>query len=102
MGAVIPRWAKELPKIRPINARAESLVTKPYYRHLVGRNHCLIPASGFYEWERIEGKKKGYKTPLMKEIKICYPPDRICSFICALFHIKPAIILPVTYVIAFL
>jgi len=59
-------------------------------------------ASGFYEWERIEGKKKGYKTPLMKEIKICYPPDRICSFICALFHIKPAIILPVTYVIAFL
>ena len=55
---LIPRWAKELPKIRPINARAESLFTKPYYRHLAGRNHCLIPASGFYEWERIEGKKK--------------------------------------------
>ncbi len=31
---LIPRWAKELPKIRPINARAESLFTKPYYRHL--------------------------------------------------------------------
>ena len=55
---LIPRWAKELPKIRPINARSESLVSKPSYRHLVGRNHCLIPASGFYEWERIEGKKK--------------------------------------------
>ncbi len=55
---LIPYWSKELPKIRPINARAESLVSKPYYRHLVGRNHCLIPASGFYEWERIEGKKK--------------------------------------------
>ena len=26
---LIPRWAKQLPKIRPINARAESLVTKP-------------------------------------------------------------------------
>ena len=26
---LIPHWAKELPKIRPINARAESLVTKP-------------------------------------------------------------------------
>ncbi len=49
---------QELPKIRPINARAESLVSKPYYRHLVGRNHCLIPASGFYEWECIEVKKK--------------------------------------------
>ena len=55
---LIPRWAKELPKIRHINARSESLVSKPSYRHLVGRNHCLIPASGFYEWERIEGKKK--------------------------------------------
>ena len=55
---LIPRWAKELPKIRPINARAESLVSKPSYRHLVGWNHCLIPASDFYEWERIEGKKK--------------------------------------------
>ncbi len=55
---LIPRWAKELPKIRPINARAESLVSKPYYRHLVGRNHCLIPASGFYEWRRIDGAKK--------------------------------------------
>jgi|GEM_PF-358888 len=53
-------------------------------------------------WMMAGGKKKGYKTPLMKEIKICYPPVRICSFICALFHIKPAIILPVTYVIAFL
>ena len=55
---LIPYWAKELPKIRPINARAESLGSKPYYRHLVGRNHCLIPASGFYEWRRIDGKKK--------------------------------------------
>lgn len=55
---LIPHWAKEMPKIRPINARAESLLTKPYYRHLAGRNHCLVPASGFYEWQRIEGKKK--------------------------------------------
>jgi putative SOS response-associated peptidase YedK len=55
---LIPYWAKELPKIRPINARAESLVSKHYYRHLLGRNHCLIPASGFYEWKRIDGKKK--------------------------------------------
>ena len=48
------------------------------------------------------GKKMGDKTTLMKEITICYPPDRICSFICALFHIKPAIILLVTYVVTFL
>jgi len=55
---LVPSWAKERPEIRPINACAELLVSKPSYRHLVGRNHCLIPASGFYEWKHIEGKKK--------------------------------------------
>jgi len=47
---VIPHWAESMPKVRPINARAESLGTKPYFRHMLNRRHCLIPASGFYEW----------------------------------------------------
>jgi len=47
---LVPHWAKEMPKVRPINARAESLGQKPYFRHMVNRSHCLIPASGFYEW----------------------------------------------------
>jgi putative SOS response-associated peptidase YedK len=53
-----PHWAKELPKVRPINARAESLAQKPYFRHMLHRHHCLIPASGFYEWKRSAGPKK--------------------------------------------
>ncbi|NTU44495.1 MAG: SOS response-associated peptidase [Chlorobiaceae bacterium] len=55
---LIPHWAREMPKIRPINARSESLALKPYFRHILNRHHCLIPASGFYEWKRSGGAKK--------------------------------------------
>jgi putative SOS response-associated peptidase YedK len=55
---LIPHWAKELPKVRPINARAETLAVKPYFRHMLHRHHCIIPASGFYEWQRSAGRKK--------------------------------------------
>ncbi|WP_076791450.1 SOS response-associated peptidase [Chlorobium sp. KB01] len=55
---LIPHWAREMPKVRPINARAESLSVKPYFRHMLNRRHCLIPASGFYEWQRSGGAKK--------------------------------------------
>lgn len=55
---MIPHWAKELPKVRPINARAETLAVKPYFRHMLHHHHCIIPASGFYEWQRTAGTKK--------------------------------------------
>ena len=55
---VIPHWAKEMPKVRPINARAETLAIKPYFRQMVHRTHCIIPASGFYEWKQIGQSKK--------------------------------------------
>ncbi len=55
---MIPHWARELPKVRPINARAESLAVKPYFRNMLHRHHCIIPASGFYEWKRVSGSKK--------------------------------------------
>jgi putative SOS response-associated peptidase YedK len=55
---MIPHWAKDRPKVRPINARAETLASKPYFRHMLNRQHCLIPASGFYEWKRTQGTGK--------------------------------------------
>jgi len=55
---LIPHWAKEMPKVRPINARAETLAVKHYFRHMLNRHHCLIPANGFYEWKRTAGPKK--------------------------------------------
>jgi putative SOS response-associated peptidase YedK len=55
---LIPHWAKELPKIRPVNARADNLDTKPFFRHMLNRHHCIVPASGFYEWKHLDNQKK--------------------------------------------
>ena len=47
---LIPSWSKEPKAI--INARSETLVEKPSFRDSFQRRRCLIPADGFYEWER--------------------------------------------------
>jgi putative SOS response-associated peptidase YedK len=50
---LIPWWAKDR-KIaaRNINARIETVATKPTFRDAFERKRCLIPADGFYEWQR--------------------------------------------------
>lgn len=50
---LVPRWAKD-PKVgsRMINARAETLATKNAYKAAFKRRRCVIPADGFYEWQR--------------------------------------------------
>ena len=50
---LVPHWAKD-PKIgsRLINARAESAATKPAFRDALARRRCLLPADGWYEWQR--------------------------------------------------
>lgn len=57
---LIPYWSKDGGQpYSTINARAESIATKPAFREPFRRRRCLVPASGFYEWRR-EGK---YKQP---------------------------------------
>ena len=55
---LIPSWAKD-PKIgnRMINARSETAAEKPSFRTAFKRRRCLIPADGYYEWQK-QGKKK--------------------------------------------
>lgn len=55
---LVPFWAKDL-KIgsRMINARSETVADKPAFRRAFAKRRCLIPADGFYEWEKIEGSK---------------------------------------------
>jgi putative SOS response-associated peptidase YedK len=50
---LIPSWAKDA-KIgyRLINARADTVATKPSFRSAFKRRRCLVVADGFYEWKR--------------------------------------------------
>lgn len=58
---LIPSWAKD-PGMgsRMINARAETVAEKPAYRNAFRYRRCLIPASGFYEWQQQNGGKQPY------------------------------------------
>ena len=58
---LIPSWSKD-PAIgnRLINARAETASQKPSFRNAFKRHRCLIPASGFYEWQRRELRKQPF------------------------------------------
>jgi putative SOS response-associated peptidase YedK len=55
---LIPHWAKDM-KIgySMINARAETVSSKPAFRNAFRHRRCLIPADGFYEWQVIPGSK---------------------------------------------
>ncbi|MGG7056077.1 SOS response-associated peptidase [Nitrosomonas sp. ANs5] len=55
---LIPNWAKDTKKLPLMfNARAESLTTKPIFKHAFRRQRCLIPASGFFEWKLLPDSK---------------------------------------------
>lgn len=56
---LIPSWAKDASSgSRMINARAETVHEKPAFRHAFRSRRCIIPASGFYEWQTEAGKKQ--------------------------------------------
>ncbi|HVY46392.1 MAG TPA: SOS response-associated peptidase [Minicystis sp.] len=52
----LPHWAKDAKEAaKAINARSESVRSKPTFRDACARGRCLVPADGFYEWT---GEKK--------------------------------------------
>jgi len=58
---LIPSWAKDRAVgSRMINARAETVAQKPAFRAAFRRRRCLVLADGFYEWQRLDGKKWPY------------------------------------------
>jgi putative SOS response-associated peptidase YedK len=55
---LIPHWAKDMDiGYHTINARAETVASKPAFRNAFRYRRCLIPANGFYEWQVVPGSK---------------------------------------------
>jgi hypothetical protein len=56
-----PSWAKDSSKAAAmINARSETAARKPTFCDALKFRRCLIPADGFYEWQRIGKAKQPY------------------------------------------
>lgn len=55
---LVPSWAKDTKNSQHlINARSETVREKPSFRAAFQHRRCLIPATGFYEWARRDGKQ---------------------------------------------
>jgi len=55
---LVPSWAKTADGPPLVNARADTVATKPTFRDSLRKRRCVIPATGFYEWETIGRAKK--------------------------------------------
>ena len=62
---LIPSWAKD-PAIgnRMINARAETVATKPAFRVALRKRRCVVVADGFYEWQKQGRGKQPFRIVL--------------------------------------
>lgn len=65
---LVPFWAKDISiGNKLINARAETVASKPSFRTAFKKRRCLIIADGFYEWKNVQGKKEPYFLTLPDE-----------------------------------
>ncbi|MCV6601548.1 MAG: SOS response-associated peptidase [Cohaesibacter sp.] len=59
--AFVPDWVRKPADFSLLtNARAESASVKPSFRNALRYRRCIIPASGFYEWQRNGNQKQPY------------------------------------------
>lgn len=61
----VPTWADD-PKVgfTMINARAETVASKPAYREAFQKKRCILPADGFYEWKKNDHGKQAMRIRL--------------------------------------
>ena len=61
---LVPSWAKDAKgAARLINARRETVASKPAFRAAYQRRRCLVPADGYYEWQRSQDERGPRKQP---------------------------------------
>ncbi len=76
---LIPYWSKgtsragagSKPGSSAINARSETIMTNALYRDALMRRRCLVPASGFYEWKKLDEKHKQPYAIRVKDTSLC-------------------------------
>jgi putative SOS response-associated peptidase YedK len=58
---LIPSWAKDMSiGTKTLNARSETVTSTPAFRESILTKRCLIPANGFYEWQKLGSVKQPY------------------------------------------
>jgi putative SOS response-associated peptidase YedK len=58
---LIPSWVKDPREFALlINARIEGILDKPSFRNAIRRRRCLVPADGFYEWQKTARGKRPF------------------------------------------
>jgi putative SOS response-associated peptidase YedK len=58
---LIPSWAKDSAiGAQMINARSETAASKPAFRDALKSRRCIIPADGFYEWQKTGKTRQPY------------------------------------------
>lgn len=59
---LVPSWAKDIAiGNRMINARSETAAEKPSFKSALKSRRCVIPADGYYEWQKTETGKQPYE-----------------------------------------
>lgn len=71
---LVPSWAKDdKGAARCINAKSETVADKPSFRAAFQSRPCLVPADGFYEWEKLpNGEKQPYFITLKSRVPFAF------------------------------
>jgi len=58
---LVPSWSKaRTGGAKMINARSETVATKPAFKTAAAKRRCLVPSLGYYEWQHVDGAKVPY------------------------------------------
>jgi len=78
---LVPSWAKDVSVgNRMLNARVESLTDKPAFRTAARTRRCLVPADGWYEWQKSPTEKDAKGKPRKQPFWIHPGVDRPIAF----------------------
>ncbi len=79
---LVPFWAKDKTiGYKMINARAETLTTKPSFREPLKKHRCIVFTDGFYEWKSIDKSKTPYFIHMKTESLLPLPACGIIGLI---------------------